>query len=330
MRERCEADIQTFAAHFFARHTRLAFGLMHRELMTLYRRSLRHADIASRPPRRLAIAAPRGSAKSTLKSLILPIHAVLTGRERYILILSATLKQAQLRLQNIRAEIQGNDVLRRFYPREIAQRESWTANGITLNDARIDAFSAGTELRGVSFRQWRPTLVLLDDIENSDTARNPERRDHLLGWYNEVVENIGDLYTAIEIVGTILHADSLLSRLLHRPDFETRIYRSIVRFAERDDLWEQWRSRYTNLDDADRAATARRFFDLHRAEMTRGTRVLWHAKENYYDLMCQLATLGRSAFFKEKQNEPDGNGEGLFNLGQIVRFRLENERILVK
>jgi len=321
MRKESERDPQLFAQNFFPHHTRLQFGLMHRAIFTLYTRTLRPCPLEQRPARRLAIAAPRGAAKSTLKTLILPIHATLYARERYVVIVSATLKQAQQRLHNIQAEFRTNERLREVFQEELKRKGKWTGKSINLNGVQIEVYSAGTELRGISHRQWRPTLILLDDVENSAGARSIQRRDKLFEWYNEVIENLGDTYTAIEIVGTLLHPDSLLARLLKRPDFDARVFRSIERFADRADLWEQWRSLYSNLDDPDRLETARRFFAQRRAEMTRGTRVLWQAKEDYYELMCQLATRGRSAFFKEKQNEPGAAEDVFFDLSRAVKFR---------
>ena len=321
MRKESERDPQLFAQNFFPHHTRLQFGLMHRVIFTLYTRTLRPCPLEQRPARRLAIAAPRGAAKSTLKTLILPIHATLYGRERYIVIVSATLKQAQQRLHNIQAEFKTNERLSEVFQKELKRKGKWTEKSIHLNGVQIEVYSAGTELRGICHRQWRPTLILLDDVENSAGARSIQRRDKLFEWYNEVIENLGDSYTAIEIVGTLLHPDSLLARLLKRPDFEARVFRSIERFADRADLWEQWRGFYSNLDDPDRLETARRFFAQRRAEMTRGTRVLWQAKEDYYELMCQLTTRGRAAFFKEKQNAPSAAEDVFFDLSRAVKFR---------
>jgi reverse gyrase len=160
----------TFARYFFEHLLGRSFGRMHRDLIRLYERSRHEGELADRPARRLAIAAPRGAAKTTLKSLILPIHATLYGRERYIAILSATLKQARRRLANILAEIDTNAYLKSAFPSELARRGSCTTSSIHVNDVQIDIFSAGTELRGISHRQWRPTLVLLDDIEDSEAV----------------------------------------------------------------------------------------------------------------------------------------------------------------
>lgn len=316
-----------FALQFFQHLLNRPFGPMHREIIQLHEQAAANPPIHTRPARRLAIAAPRGAAKTTLKSLILPLHAILYRHERYIAILSATLKQAAQRLANIKAEIETNAPLRRAFPTEVRKRAQWNRKGININNVQVDIFSAGTELRGISYRQWRPTLVLLDDIEDSKNVQNPEQRQRLLEWYNEVIENIGDTYTAIEIVGTILHPDSLLANLIQRPDFQRRIYRSVIHFAHRNDLWEQWRDLYTDLEDPHRTQTARRFYQANRPTMLQGAAVLWPEKEDYYELMTQMVTRGRAAFYKEKQNQPQDAQETFFEIQRARTFRIQRDRL---
>lgn len=331
MKKQCERDIALFALHFFAHHARLPFGEMHREMFRLYRKRLWEGELEKREGRRFALAAPRGAAKSTLNSLIFPLHALLYHRERYILLLSATLKQVRQRLQNIQTEILTNGRLQRVFEEEFrAGQRKLRGDQLLLNDCRIEGFSAGTEIRGISFRQWRPSLIILDDIEDSRSAKSLHRREKLREWYNEVVENLGDGYTDISIVGTLLHPDSLLAGLLKRPDFEGRIFRSIAAFAERADLWDEWRRIFSKLEEADRMEQARRFFNKNRREMLRGTQVIWQAKEDYYALMVQMLTKGRAAFFKEKQNEPGAAEDAFFDMGRIQKFLLRGESLVLE
>ena len=84
IRSRCDDDIQCFAYHFFRHHLSRPCGSFHQELFQLYQQSLCPQPLVKRPSRRLAIAAPRGAAKTTFKTLIFPLHAVLYRREPYI------------------------------------------------------------------------------------------------------------------------------------------------------------------------------------------------------------------------------------------------------
>ncbi|MFH0794279.1 MAG: phage terminase large subunit, partial [bacterium] len=55
----------------------------------------------------------------------------------------------------------------------------------------------------------------------------------------------------------------------------------------------------------------------------------WPEHEDYYALMEQLVSLGRRAFFKEKQNDPRGAGARLFDLAKLALFRIQGEELVV-
>ncbi|MCX7001113.1 MAG: phage terminase large subunit [Candidatus Sumerlaeota bacterium] len=343
IRMRCQTDPFLFARYFFPHHCRLPFSSMHRDF---FRNYLRHItpDILARKGYNEAVAAPRGFAKSTIKTLILPIHAILYGYERYIIIISATLKQAKLRLKNLKNEFLTNKSLRDYYNITIGsdQHRAWTQQAINIEglstfanasaDCQVEAYSAGTEIRGISHREFRPTRIILDDVEDSSLVESAEGRAKLLEWFNEVIAHLGDSYTITEVIGTLLHPESLLAALLRRPDFESKIYRAILDFAESDsgELWEKWRILFTNLSETNRQETARQFFLKNHNAMLKGSRVLWNAKEDYYTLMTQMTTQGRSAFYQEKQNEPRNAEHRIFSRDKIRYFTLAGDKILLE
>ncbi|MCX8036771.1 MAG: phage terminase large subunit [Candidatus Sumerlaeia bacterium] len=319
MKIRCETDLPLFCTVFFPHHCRAPFSALHRHLFRLHRRQM-HRPVLERRGRNYAVAAPRGYAKSTLVSLLLPIHDIVYGSEGYILLLAATLPQSIGKLKNIRAELARNRALRQCYAPRLGRA---AARQLLANDLAVEAFSVGTELRGVTWRQYRPTKIILDDIEDSEGVESPQQREKLALWFNEVLENIGNGYTNILVVGTLLHSDSLLANILKRPDFDSRIFRAVESWAQNTALWEQWRERFNNLADPDRLETARAFFDARRPAMLHGAKVLWPEKEDYYDLMTQLAARGRKAFFQEKQNDPRRTDSQMFDPDTFRRFQLE-------
>jgi len=321
MKIRCETDLELFGRVFFPHHCRQRFSRLHKYLFRQYRRQ-QHRPVLERRGRNWAVAAPRGYAKSTIATLLLPIHDIVYRTEGYIVIVSATLAQSVGKLKNIRTELAENSALRECFSPRI---ERATARQLIANEIAVEAFSVGTELRGITHRQYRPTKIVIDDGEDSEGVESPEQREKLALWFKEVLENLGNGYTNIIVVGTVLHPDSLLANILKRPDFESRVFRAVESFAENGALWKQWREKLNDLADPDRLETARSFFDLHRKAMLKGARVLWPEKENYYDLMCQMATRGRKAFFKEKQNDPRHHEEQLFDPETFRYFRLDDE-----
>jgi predicted phage terminase large subunit-like protein len=320
-KKRSRNDLRFFSGLFFPKLARLRFSAMHAHLFA--RRRVKSAETP--PARRGAIdvvLAPRGSAKSTLVSLIFPIHAALHRRDPYIVLISATHRQAVGRLENIRRELTSNENLLVFYPDELQEISRCNETTLIVNGARIDAFSAGSELRGLTFGPWRPTWIILDDVESSRSAPVSDRRDAVHEWMAQVIENLGNGYTNIDLIGTLLHPDALPARLAGRPDVQFVRFRSIEREADRNDLWDEWRARQFDLNDPDRLANAQRFFDERRDEMLRGARVLWPEKESYYDLQALRARIGDEAFDKEKQNEPRAEGASIFHPARFRRFKL--------
>jgi hypothetical protein len=90
--------------------------------------------------------------------------------------------------------------------------------------------------------QHRPTLIVLDDVENETEVRSAEQRLNKLEWFNKAVLKAGSSLTNIVVAGTILHYDSLLATLLSpakSPGWTTRKYQAVTSWAQNQDLWER-------------------------------------------------------------------------------------------
>lgn len=330
MAERERVDVAFFARHVLGAHLRLPFAAFHQRLFAWHREAGR-VPLPHREGRRLAVAAPRGSAKSTIVSFVLVLHDIVFARERYILLVSATQRQAQQRLRAVRHELSAGSVLARLYPHAAvggsrrAGPGRTAASVLVVNGVRIEAFGGGQEMRGVSHDSWRPTKIILDDAESSASATSPRARQRLHEWFGDVVEHLGDRYTHLLAIGTVLHRAALLPTLMGRPDFERVMCRSIEQFAAPSPLWDTWRALLTDATNPHRREAARAFFEQNREAMEHGARVLWPEHEDYEQLQAQLATQGRRAFFQEKQNEPLGPDEALFDVERCWRLRVEGE-----
>lgn len=300
-----------FARHFLPEYSRLPFARFHRTLFE-WHLAMGAEDVAHRAGRRFAIAAPRGAAKSTIASLVLPLHDIAYRREHYIVLVSATERQAHGRLRAIANALDGS--LADHVKVKEASKGVLVANGI-----RVEAFGAGQEIRGLGWGPWRPTKVILDDAESSATATSARRRESLLDWFREVIEHLGARYTHLLAVGTVLHEQGLLPTLLRRPDFEGERLRSIIAEAEPSPLWEHWEALLADQSQPQRRQRARELFEAHREEMLRGTEVLWPEREDYEELRAQKVAQGRRAFSQEKQNAPLGPEDALFDPGAALR-----------
>lgn len=321
-------ELKAFARDYFPHFLRLPFSPLHDYLFLRRVRKTRE-PLRKRKGEIDVVLAPRGAAKSTILSQIVPIHALIHQTERYILIVSATHRQSRARLANIRAALRTAGRLAEHYP-EIHER--WPLNradALELRGVRIEACSAGAELRGLAFGEWRPTWIILDDIEDSRRIRAPDYRDALFDWLCEVIEHLGDAFTHIDLIGTLLHRDALPVRLAERPDVRHRTFRAIIHEADGQELWRQWRGLVRDAESPEDLERAREFFQARRERMLAGSNVLWPEKEDYYALQLMRATQGEAAFDKEKQNEPRFQDGGIFDLGRIPRFSLIDGAIVL-
>ncbi len=319
IREACEKDLELFCLLFFPHYCRFDFNKFHRDCFQFYaegQRGVRRSD-----------GAPRGYAKSTVKTLFKPIHDICYGSEKYILFISATKPQAVQKLKDIRRELLGNDLLSDVYGIQFSSKklgaESFEVS-CEGNSVLLQAVGAGTEMRGFRYGEARPTKIILDDVEDSEEIHNEELREKVKDWFYEVVSKLGDVGTNIEVVGTILHRDSLLMKLKNNPSYHSKIYQAVISWAERQDLWDQWKLIYSNLDNDNRAADAAKFFGENKEEMLKGTEVLWPEKEPYEYLMREMVETGYRAFMKEKQNSPLPSDEALFD--RIHWYREDKSR----
>lgn len=320
---RLATDKELFAVAYFPHYCQFDFNQFHRD-------NFDQASFMERAIRR-ARAAPRGYAKSTLEAFIEPIHDVCYALESFIVIFSNTSEQANQKLKDIRTEVLTNDRLIADYGIRFPNRrpgETQYTVHCGSHKCLFMAFGAGTEVRGIRFGASRPSKIIVDDGEHSEEVLNEAIRSKYEDWMFQVVSKLGDTQTNIKVIGTILHAESLLAKLITNPAYDGKIYKAVISWSSREDLWEKWKKIYCNLDDPDRMINAGKFYAANEVEMLRGTKVLWPEKEPYLYLMKELIETGRRAFFKEKQNEPVGGDQALFE--QIHYYHETKDGFLVE
>jgi predicted phage terminase large subunit-like protein len=329
LKHRCATDLKLFARTYFPHYCNREFSPFHEEICRRFK--FRERNIRS------AIAAPRGNAKSTWRSLIVPIHDVCYGSEKFILVLSSTTPLANKKLKDIRQEISDSAELRAAYGVRFPKKKVGESEFLAISENGRTYFAAvgrGSEVRGIRIGENRPTKIISDDVEFSEEVYNERSRKKTEDWYFEDVTKAGDEGTNIELVGTILHRDSLLSKLLKNPRYEGSKYQAVIAWSEREDLWNKWREFYRNLDNPNRLADAMAFYDANKVEMLKGTKVLWPEKEDYLAHMIDMEEIGRRAFMKEKQNDPQGTDEPIFERMHWYRevpegFKIEASGVIV-
>jgi predicted phage terminase large subunit-like protein len=287
-----------FCREYFPHYVKKGKSVLHEYL---YRRL---PEIAASPRSETdAIAAPRGEAKSTITSQLFVLWCVITGRKKYPFIGMDAFDQAAIMLEAIKAELEFNPRLALDFPEATGAGRVWQAGVIvTKNNAKIEAVGSGKRIRGRRHGPIRPDLFIGDDLENDENVRTPEQRDKLMGWLTKAVLKLGgagDKFDTI-IIGTILHYDSVLARLLKNKLWRGVKFKALIRWPDNMHLWDQWEEILLNesRDEADA------FYREHEAEMNAGAEVSWPDGRPLVDLMIIRARDGHASFDSELQNDP--------------------------
>lgn len=290
---------------------------------------------------RLAVIAPRESAKTTWVTLAYVLRCAIEGLESYILLISDSEDQAEQFLAAIRNELESGRIevnphteemvcnpamhgacvsiaeelqreitLAEAYPDACGQGPEWRKDHIRLrNGVLIESLGRGSKIRGRKNRQHRPTLIVIDDCQSNRDIFSSSERIKTLNWFKHEVIPCGSESTNFISVGSALHREAVAVQSQKMVGWASATFPAIESFPERLDLWKQWELLATNLADDDRAKTAADFYARHQEDMDRGGISFWPSYKPLLSLMMKRAEIGERQFDTEYQGNP-GTPEG--------------------
>lgn len=217
------------------------------------------------------ISAFRNCGKSVIMNLSYVLWSVLgKSKRKFILIVSQTSEQAKQHFANLRRELETNELLKKdLGPFE--QDFTWNNGALIIPkyNAKIMACSVEQSIRGLRYGEHRPDLLVLDDIEDTNSVKTKESRDKTYGWFDSEVTPIGDRKTKIIILGNILHRDSMIKRLESEIDAGTRdgIYREYPIMDDKENII--WVGKYPTMEAIEKEKRQRNKFTWLREFMLR-------------------------------------------------------------
>jgi len=216
--ERSRHDVAFFFAYYLRPYFNAEPAEFHKELVEMM---LAHD--------RGVAAAPREHAKSTHVSFGFPIHQICHALVHFVVIFRESDTIATQNVDDIRQELEENELIREDFGDLVGDRKWAGAEFVTSNKVKVLGRGRGSSARGLRYKQWRPDLVILDDIEDDELVESKERRDKLHRWIKRVVSNIVAPNGKLFMIGTVLHHDSVLVRMLAQTDvYFTRLWKAIL------------------------------------------------------------------------------------------------------
>jgi hypothetical protein len=204
---------ETFSRPFTAQHKRL-FNVLDNVLV-----------------QQLNVAGARGLGKTTIISKAFIGRHITFGLCRHVVYIQRNEKRAVEKMENLKRQlltspqmrnlglpdIRANDAAEFGVKWEFSQ-EAWVANGYT----KVGPQGAFMPVRGSLFGDYRPDLIVLDDVEEPREMRNEDLRDGWWRWLNgdvcEAVE-IGSKTHRIICIDTVKHEDCFPLRLKALPNW---------------------------------------------------------------------------------------------------------------
>jgi len=248
--------------------------------------------------------------------------ATLLFRERkFMLLVSDTESQAAMFLGYFKEQLQENTALVELFglkrnEKGLVQfvKETETDIVVEMEDGhkfRVIAKGAEQKLRGLIWNGTRPDIILCDDMENDELVMNKDRREKMRKWFYSALLPCISSKGIIRVVGTILHMDSLLERLMPKP---------YDRFSHQDGLrlWsESRRNGWTSIK-----------YKAHNEDFTQ---VLWpekHSKESLKQKQQEYAGMGMpDVYSQEYLNVPLDESVAYFKRNDFEHITEEDAKL---
>lgn len=242
-RELAKESFQLFFEIYFAHYVTASMAWFHKEIFHF---------IEDRSTRFATIMAFRWSGKSTIINTAFPLWSILGNHQlKFIVIVAQTQGQAKLYMRNLKEEILNNELLKKdLWPfREDGDEFNSSSIVLLRSQARITVVSVDQSTRGMRHRNYRPELIIADDIEDLQSVKTREWRDKLFEWFTKELIPLGDVKkTRVFLVGNMLHRDSLLMRMKERIQNGQKSW-VFRKYPLLDEVWKcLWSERYSEED----------------------------------------------------------------------------------
>lgn len=238
--ERIERDrnkYQHFVADYFPHYATAECGWFHIAAAKLI---LKHKFI-----RFLAMWA-RAHAKSTHFNIMIPMWLMVQQPiELHVMVLvGKSEKAARTLLSDLQAELEGNQYYIDDFGEQV-QQGSWEDGWfVTKNDCAFYSLGRGQSPRGLRHRQFRPDYIVMDDVDDDELCRNPDRVNKMYDWAKEALLMSSDMGKCrFVVVGNRIGKNSLVSSFAGNPDFRVMQVNALDKNGN-----PEWKEKYAKED----------------------------------------------------------------------------------
>ena len=358
LKESCRRDFRRFCETYFPETFSLAWSPDHLKAIARIETAVLEGGL-------FALAMPRASGKSSLAE-VSAIWSMLYGHREFVTLIGATETAALEILESIKTEFEVNDHLAEDFPEVIhpikcldgianrcagqlyqgeRTRITWTSNelvlptiagspasGIIVRVAGITGRVRGMKFKRADGRSVRPSLVIIDDPQTSESAGSLEQtRKRVRVLAGDILGLAGPGQKISGIMPcTIIRPGDMAEQILDRekhPEWNGERTKLLYEYPTNMKLWEKYTDlRAEGLREEGNFRRATAFYAAHREAMDEGAMVAWKERYNFDELSAlqyamNLKLQDEGAFQSEYQNDPlpdDIGGDTLLSMDEIA------------
>jgi predicted phage terminase large subunit-like protein len=132
------------------------------------------------------IEMPRGSSKTTIAGLAIPLWKLLYQEDKFTLYVSKADKHAQGQLESVRKQLANNELILEVFgdlkPRR-SDEERWAKEKFeTMTGVAMQARGKGSAIRGINHNNIRPSTILVDDPQAKADVKSETMREDDKKW----------------------------------------------------------------------------------------------------------------------------------------------------
>lgn len=173
-------------------------------------------QIRERP---VVIGAMAGAGKSSLITILSTLHAIVFKLDPFIVINSMTEDLASQFTALVKMELDENARIHQDFGQLKGSWKWEDKDFATSTGIRVKARGVGQPFRGLRWRQYRPTLVICDDIEDEDMIVSTRRIQKALTWLLAVVlPRMEARGWRLILVGNVISRTGVIGTLLFHPE----------------------------------------------------------------------------------------------------------------
>lgn len=205
----CCRSTKAFCRTFFPNRFRTPFSTLHDKIFDV---------LDDDTIRKALILAPRGFGKTSITQLGFAAKRILFKESRYLVPISCSSMQAVTQTEALKRELLSNTMVRRVFGENLKGEAFGKDQWVTSTGVCIMPRGSGQQVRGLLYNDYRPDLIIIDDLEDSESVRSEEQRLKQREYlYTDVLLSVDTKANEdwrVVMIGTLLHEDALTANIM--------------------------------------------------------------------------------------------------------------------